>query len=93
MMGVAYFLTLARYNVWATRRLLDALAAVDDAAYRRDIGLFFRSIHGTLNHLLVAEHRLWFRRFAEGVRWMKKPNPIARALQSACWPARQAGNP
>lgn len=67
MMGRAYFLTLARYNVWATRRLLDALAAVDDAAYRRDIGLFFRSIHGTLNHLLVAEHRLWFRRFAEGV--------------------------
>ena len=67
MMGVAYFLTLARYNVWATRRLFDALAAVDDAAYRRDIGLFFRSIHGTLNHLLVAEHWLWFRRFAEGV--------------------------
>jgi uncharacterized damage-inducible protein DinB len=63
----AYFATLARYNTWATQRLLDAVARVDDADYRRDLGLFFKSIHGTLNHLLVGEHLLWFRRFAEGV--------------------------
>lgn len=62
----AHFLTLARYNVWATARLLDAVAPVPDKAYRRDVGLFFKSIHGTLNHLLVGEHQLWFRRFAEG---------------------------
>ena len=62
-----YFSTLARYNVWATVRLLEAVAQVDDGAYRRDMGLFFKSIHGTLNHLLVGEHLLWFRRFAEGV--------------------------
>jgi uncharacterized damage-inducible protein DinB len=29
------------------------------------VGLFFKSIHGTLNHLLVAEH-CWFARFARG---------------------------
>ena len=62
-----YFSTLARYNVWATVRLLEAVAQVDDGAYRRDMGLFFKSIHGTLNHLLVGEHLLWQRRFAEGV--------------------------
>ncbi len=62
-----YFATLARYNVWATQRLLDQVDTIDDAAYRRDVGLFFKSIHGTLNHLLVAEHLLWWRRFAEGV--------------------------
>ena len=62
-----HFVTLARYNAWATLRLLDAVAAVDDDDYRRDTGLFFKSIHGTLNHLLVGEHLLWFRRFAEGV--------------------------
>ena len=61
----AYFTTLARYNVWAMRRLLDAVAAVPDEAYRRDVGLFFKSIHGTLNHLLVADS-IWFPRFAEG---------------------------
>ena len=63
---VAHFTTLARYNVWATACLLDAVARVAEADYRRDVGLFFRSIHGTLNHLLVGEHSLWFVRFSEG---------------------------
>lgn len=63
-----HFTLLARYNLWATRRLLDEhVALLEDGDYRRDAGLFFRSIHGTLNHLLVAEHGLWFPRFAEGV--------------------------
>lgn len=64
---VGHFLTLARYNAWATERLLAAIAPLSDADYRRDFGLFFRSIHGTLNHLLVGEHLLWLRRFADGV--------------------------
>jgi uncharacterized damage-inducible protein DinB len=62
-----HFATLARYNVWATRRLLEAIAPLSDEDYRRDVGLFFKSIHGTLNHLLVGEHMLWYRRFAEGI--------------------------
>jgi uncharacterized damage-inducible protein DinB len=61
-----HFLQLARYNAWATRRLLDAVAVVSEADYRKDLGLFFRSIHGTLNHLLVGEHLIWFPRFAKG---------------------------
>ncbi|MFT3812645.1 MAG: DinB family protein [Acidovorax sp.] len=66
MDAIAHFTQLARYNVWATQRLLNAMAVVPDADYRRDMGLFFKSIHGTLNHLLVGEHHLWFVRFAEG---------------------------
>ena len=66
MDAVAHFSQLARYNAWATARLLDAVHAVEEADYRRDMGLFFKSIHGTLNHLLVAEHHLWYPRFAEG---------------------------
>ncbi|OGB86482.1 MAG: damage-inducible protein DinB, partial [Burkholderiales bacterium RIFCSPLOWO2_12_FULL_67_210] len=61
-----HFARLARYNVWATARLLDAVAPLSDADYRRDMRLFFKSIHGTLNHLLVGEHALWFQRFAHG---------------------------
>lgn len=61
-----HFLTLARYHAWATQRLLAAVAPLGDEAYRRDVGLFFKSVHGTLNHLLVGENRLWFRRFAHG---------------------------
>jgi len=62
----AYFLTLARYDVWATRRLYEHVDRLTEDDYRRDAGLFFTSVHGTLNHLLVAEHRVWFPRLAEG---------------------------
>lgn len=58
--------TLAKYNEWAIARLLDAVQALSDEEYRRDMGLFFKSIHGTLNHLLVGEHHLWFVRFEQG---------------------------
>jgi uncharacterized damage-inducible protein DinB len=57
-------LTMARYEAWATRRLLDDVERLSDDAYRRDVGLFFRSVHGTLNHLLMTGRQLWFERFA-----------------------------
>lgn len=62
-----HFALLARYNAWATRRLFEHVDALSDDDYRRDAGLFFKSVHGTLNHLLVGEHMLWRRRFADGV--------------------------
>jgi uncharacterized damage-inducible protein DinB len=46
--------------------LLEAVSRVSAEDYPRDVGLFFKSIHGTLNHLLVAEHMLWYPRFAKG---------------------------
>jgi uncharacterized damage-inducible protein DinB len=66
MNATQHFCVLARYNAWATQRLLGACEAVSEADYRRDVGLFFKSIHGTLNHLLVGEHLLWYPRFAKG---------------------------
>ena len=62
-----HFVTLARYHHWATQRLLDEhVARLPEAEYRRDCGLFFKSVHGTLNHLLVAELSVWLRRFIDG---------------------------
>ncbi len=62
-----YFASLARYHAWATRKLYDHVNSLIEADYRRETGLFFRSVHGTCNHLLVAEHAVWFPRFAAGV--------------------------
>jgi uncharacterized damage-inducible protein DinB len=53
---------LAQYNAWANRRVYDAAARLPDADYRADRGAFFGSVHGTLNHLLVADC-IWMRRF------------------------------
>lgn len=60
-------LQMAAYNVWATQQLYRSVDALAEADYRRDAGLFFHSVHGTLNHLLVAEHLLWYQRFAHGL--------------------------
>jgi uncharacterized damage-inducible protein DinB len=62
-----HFSAMARYNAWATKRLLKACEPLTDEQYRKDVGLFFKSVHGTLNHLLVGEHLLWYPRFAKGV--------------------------
>ena len=56
-----HFRTFAAYNRWANARLYDACAALPDAEYRRPRGAFFASIHGTLNHILVAD-RIWMGR-------------------------------
>lgn len=61
MIDRQYFDRFAAYNRWANRRLYDAVAAFSDEAYRRDRRAFFGSIHGTLNHLLVAD-RIWLGR-------------------------------
>ncbi|HET6605926.1 MAG TPA: DinB family protein [Rhodopila sp.] len=53
---------LATYNRWANRRVYDDAATLSDEVRKRPIGLFFSSIHGTLNHMLVADY-IWMRRF------------------------------
>jgi uncharacterized damage-inducible protein DinB len=56
------FRHLAGYNAWANTRLYDAAARLSDEQLWRDIGLFFGSLGGTLNHILVAD-RVWMKRF------------------------------
>lgn len=62
-----HLLLMARYHRWATAELLQHLQRVPEADYRRPLGLFFGSVHGTLNHLLLAERELWMPRLAQGV--------------------------
>jgi uncharacterized damage-inducible protein DinB len=52
----------AGYNAWCNERLYDAASRVGEADYRADRGVFFKSLHGTLNHLLVGD-RIWMQRF------------------------------
>lgn len=59
-----YFAQLARYHAWATHTLLANLAVLSDGEWHRDQGLFFGSVHGTVNHLLVTDS-VWYARFAD----------------------------
>ena len=53
---------LAGYHRWCNERLDRAAADLTGAELRADRGVFFGSMLGTLNHLLVAD-RIWLRRF------------------------------
>ena len=57
-----HFVMFAAYNRWANALLYAAAAKIPDPDYRADRGAFLGSLHGTLNHLLVAD-RVWMRRF------------------------------
>jgi uncharacterized damage-inducible protein DinB len=56
-----HFPMMARFNRWVNARLYDSVAKLSGAQYRKDVGLFFGSVHATLNHLLLVD-RLWTRR-------------------------------
>jgi uncharacterized damage-inducible protein DinB len=57
-----HYVEFAAYSVWANRRLYEAVSFLSDADYRADKGAFFKSMHGTLNHLLVTDY-IWMHRF------------------------------
>ena len=47
---------LAEYNTWMNETLYESCSQLSDEERKRDLGAFFRSIHGTLNHLLMVDH-------------------------------------
>lgn len=55
---------MAQYNRWANRRLFDACVPMPDEVYYTSRKMFFGSIHGTLNHILIAD-RLWLARIEQ----------------------------
>lgn len=56
-----HFMMFAAYNAWANRNLYDAAAKLNEDEWLRDTGAFFKSLMGTLNHLLVTD-RIWLMR-------------------------------
>lgn len=57
----AHFVMMAEYNAWANGRLYEMAKRLSDEQYRRDVGVYFKSLHGTLNHILTAD-MIWMRR-------------------------------
>lgn len=57
-----YYRLMAEYNRWMNARLFAVCADIPDDKRKADLGAFFKSIHGTFNHLLWAD-RVWLQRF------------------------------
>src|SRR3954463_9982528 len=54
---------MSGWHVWAFERLYACIDPLVEDDYRKDAGLFFKSVHGTLNHMLLVE-QLWAGRLA-----------------------------
>lgn len=65
MITPAWVGTMAAYNAEMNRRFYGAALTLDDAGRRADRGAFWRSIEGTLAHVLWAD-RVWLARFGLG---------------------------
>jgi uncharacterized damage-inducible protein DinB len=66
-----YVRGFSAYNAEMNRRVYAAAGRLSDDDRKLDRGAFFRSLHGTLNHLLWAD-QMWMSRFAD---WPKPSTP------------------
>ena len=53
---------MASYNRWMNQRMYAECAKLSDSERKRNCNAFFKSIHGTLNHLLLGD-KIWLGRF------------------------------
>ena len=61
MITVDYCKRFARYNRWQNQSVYSAASTLPEGTRKRNMGAYFKSIHATLNHLLVADY-LWLSR-------------------------------
>lgn len=57
-----HYQLMAEYSQWMNQKLYAVCAEIPDEKRKADLGAFFKSIHGTLNHILVGD-RIWMGRF------------------------------
>ena len=75
---VKQFRRFAQYNAWFNARLYNLISTMTEEERRRDMSAFFRSIHGTLNHILLTD-RIWLGRISKhphGFRSLEKTGVV-----------------
>lgn len=56
----------SQYNIWMNHQLYEICAELTDSQRKRDLGAFFKSIHGTFNHIYLVD-TLWLSRCSDSV--------------------------
>jgi len=79
---VAHLRLLAQYNRWMNDKLYDAAGTLAPEAVTRDRGAFFKSILGTLNHLVVTDI-LWMHRLGTHPKGFLALAPVLRMEKPA----------
>ena len=104
MITLGYVRTMAAYNAELNRRTYAAAGTLTEAQRQEDAGAFFRSLHGTLSHILWADG-MWMHRFdgwekldvgiADSGRWIAdwselRERRVATDARLEAWAARLA---
>lgn len=88
MNRIQHVVQMAAYNQWMNDKLYAAARQLTGEVLHKDLGAFFGSIFGTLNHIAVAD-TIWLQRFAEHparfaslnvVRSLAKPTSLEAPL-------------
>ncbi|MFK8080384.1 MAG: DinB family protein [Granulosicoccus sp.] len=92
------FQLMAEYNQWMNEKLYEVSSTLPEDGIAADRGAFFKSILGTLNHILVAD-TIWLKRFLshparftslEFLQSTDNPKALAEILYSDFSQLRQA---
>jgi len=84
----SHFALMADYNAWANGRLYRMASELSDEQYRRDVGAYFKSLHGTLNHIMAAD-RIWMYRLTGAGEYPKNLGTIVHDDLPSLSAARQ----
>ncbi len=57
-----YYQLMAQYNLWMNQKIYTICSNIPDHKRKQNLDAFFKSIHGTLNHLLYGD-KAWMGRF------------------------------
>ena len=90
MSGLNQIILLAEYNRLMNQRIMDAASLLSDEELKKDQKAFFKSILGTLNHILVGDI-IWLKRFSSNsssekplsyISGLEKPKSLSSILFS-----------
>ncbi|OZJ01952.1 hypothetical protein BZG36_05248 [Bifiguratus adelaidae] len=99
-MSLSHLNRMARYTVWANHKVADYIATMDDHLYNAHAGLVFRSVRGTVNHLILSSivcistmltpsrlsriEQEYGKKHEEAVKWYRMPNKYASKTSETC---------
>lgn len=69
-----YYQLMAQYNQWMNRKIYKVCENIPDEERKKDLGAFFKSIHGTLNHILYGDIA-WLERLRDN-SYTKRSVPV-----------------
>ena len=67
-----YYELMAEYNQWMDAKIYDVCGGIPDRERKKDMGAFFKSIHGTLNHIYYGD-TAWLERLRDNKFTPRKP--------------------